>query len=111
HYTPVLVGGQTIYGHRLFEQVFVGAVMALAYYRLQSFIPGGAVEDFLSTRLRQGWVVGIGPSLARDSRDDSTFPRSGSQTLVTFVAYQPAWLSDYRFVELDADQRTFLSLP
>ena len=111
HYTPVLAGGQMIYGHRLFERVFVGGIAALAYYRMQSFAPGGAVEAYLSTRLPRGWVVGLGPTIARDSRDDSTFPRSGSQTQVTLTAYEPAWLSDYRFIELDADQRTFISLP
>ena len=110
-YTPLTAGTQTNYSHRVFERVFAGVSALVGYYRLQTFEPGGAVADFLASRRRQGMLVGLGPNLVRDSRDDSNYPRSGSLTTVTFIAYLPAWFSDYRFVELDMDQRTFVSLP
>ena len=110
-YTPSLIGTQIGYGHRVFERLFAGVTVAVGYYLLDSYAPGGAVADFLSTRLSQGWLVGIGPTLSRDSRDDSNFPRSGSTSAVGLTAYRSAWLSDYQFVEIDLDHRMFFSLP
>jgi outer membrane protein assembly factor BamA len=56
-------------------------------------------------------VVGVGPCFARDSRDDSNFPRRGSQSSFGVTAYRSAWFSDYQFVEIDLDHRMFLPLP
>jgi outer membrane protein assembly factor BamA len=110
-YTPQFGGGQLSYAHRLVEKVFAGATVAVGYYRIQGFAPDGAVADFLATRRTQGWLVGVGPTLARDSRDDSNFPRAGSTTSLGLTAYRSAWLSDYQFIELDADHRMFFGLP
>jgi hypothetical protein len=38
-------------------------------------------------------------------------PQRGVSPVGSPEGYLPAWLSDYRFVELQADQRTFISLP
>jgi len=111
HYTPILGGTQINYAHRVLERIFAGVITTAGYYRVQSFEPGGAVADFLATRRREGWLVGVGPTLGRDSRDDSNFPRAGSLTTLRFTAYRPAWLSQYRFVDLSLDQRTFVGLP
>jgi outer membrane protein assembly factor BamA len=111
HYTPLSVGAQPNYSHRVVERIFVGMNAVGGYYRLQTFAPGGLVADYLATRRREGRLVGVGPTIARDSRDDSNYPRAGSLTALTMTAYLPAWLSEYRFVELKADQRTFISLP
>jgi outer membrane protein assembly factor BamA len=111
HYTPLSVGAQPSYSHRVAERIFVGVNAVGGYYRLQSFAPGGPVADYLATRRREGRLVGVGPTVTRDSRDDSNYPRAGSLTVLTFTAYLPAWLSEYRFAELKADQRTFISLP
>jgi outer membrane protein assembly factor BamA len=110
-YTPVLGGARLSYSRRVVEKIFAGVTAGGGYLRMASYAPVGSVADYLATRLRQGWLVGIGPNLVRDSRDDSAFPRAGSQTSLTLTAYRQAWLSDYHFVELDADQRTFLALP
>jgi outer membrane protein assembly factor BamA len=111
HYTPILIGAKTTYAHRVFERIFAGVTASVGYHRVQSYAPDGAVADFLSTRLPQGWLVGIGPSLARDSRDDSNFPRAGSLTSLSLTAFRPAWLSDYKYLDMDVDQRTFVTLP
>jgi outer membrane protein assembly factor BamA len=110
-YTPLSVGAQPNYSHRVVERIFVGMNAVGGYYRLQSFAPGGPVADYLATRRREGRLIGIGPTVVRDSRDDSNYPRAGSLTALTLTAYLPAWLSEYRFAELKADQRTFISLP
>jgi outer membrane protein assembly factor BamA len=111
HYTPLSVGGQPSYSHRVVERIYVGMNAVVGYYRLQSFAPDGPVADYVGTHRREGRLVGVGPTLARDSRDDSNYPRAGSLTALTFTAYLPAWLSEYRFADLKADQRTFISLP
>jgi hypothetical protein len=110
-YTPLTVGANPNYSHRVVGRIFVGMNAVVGYYRLQTFAPGGPVADYLATHLRQGRLVGVGPTLTRDSRDDSNYPRAGSLTSLKMLAYLPAWLSEYRFVELEADQRTFISLP
>jgi outer membrane protein assembly factor BamA len=110
-YTPLSVGGQPNYSHRVVERIYGGVNAVVGYYRLQTFAPAGPVADYMATHRREGWLVGIGPTLGRDSRDDSNYPRAGSLTALTFTAYLPAWLSEYRFAELKADQRTFISLP
>jgi outer membrane protein assembly factor BamA len=110
-YTPQLGGAQVGYAHRLIEKLFGGITLALGYYRIEGYAPVGAVADFLATRRSQGWLVGVGPTLARDSRDDSNFPRAGSTSSLGLTAYRSAWLSDYQFIELDADHRMFLALP
>jgi len=110
-YTPLTVGVNPNYSHRVVGRIFVGMNAVGGYYRLQTFAPGGPVADYLATHLRQGRLVGIGPTLTRDSRDDSNYPRAGSLTSLKMLAYLPAWLSEYRFVEVQADQRTFVSLP
>jgi outer membrane protein assembly factor BamA len=111
HYTPLLAGFQAHYVHRVIERVFLGLNVGSGYYRVESFAPGGAVAEYLGTSGREGWLVGIGPSLMRDSRDDSNSPRNGSFTTVTFTASRPAWGSDYRFTDFEVDQRTFIGLP
>lgn len=111
HYTPLSVGAQPNYSHRVVERIYVGMNAVGGYYRLQRSAPGGPVADYLATRRRQGRLLGVGPTLARDSRDDSNYPRAGSLTALTLTAYLPAWFSEYRFAELKADQRTFISLP
>ncbi len=110
-YTPLTVGVNPNYSHRVVGRIFAGVNAVGGYYRLQTFAPGGPVADYLVTHRREGSLVGIGPTLARDSRDDSNYPRAGSLTSLKMLAYLPAWLSQYRFVELQADQRTFISLP
>lgn len=110
-YTPIMAGSRINYSHRMIERIFVGVNVLGGYYRLHSFDAGGAVADYLSTRRRQGVVMGVGPTVVRDSRDDSNYPRAGSLTTVNFTAYLPAWFSDYRYAELEMDQRTFITLP
>jgi hypothetical protein len=75
HYTPLTVGANPNYSHRVVERIFVGLNAVGGYYRLQTFAPGGTVADYLATHRREGRLVGIGPTLARDSRDDSNYPR------------------------------------
>lgn len=110
-YTPILVGGQLALGHRVFEQVFAGLTVVSGYDKIETFAPGGAVADYLTTRPRQGWLVGIGPTLSRDTRDDSNFPRAGSTSSLSLTAYRRGWLSDYQFVEIEADHRAYFGLP
>jgi outer membrane protein assembly factor BamA len=111
HYTPLSVGAQPNYSHRVVERIFVGLNAVGGYYRLQTFAPVGPVADYLATHRREGRLVGVGPTVTRDSRDDSNYPRAGSLTALKVTAYLPAWLSQYRFIQLEADQRTFISLP
>ena len=111
HYTPLSVGGQPNYSHRVVERIYLGMNAVVGYYRIQSFAPAGPVADYLATHRRAGRLIGVGPTIARDSRDDSNYPRAGSLTALTFTAYLPAWFSAYRFADLKADQRTFIALP
>lgn len=110
-YTPVLLGAQTNYSHRLVEQIYGGIGLTAGHYRMATFTPGGTVAEFLATRRAEGWLVGVGPSLQRDSRDDSSYPRGGSLSVLSLTAFRPAWLSDYSFLDVTADQRTFIGLP
>jgi outer membrane protein assembly factor BamA len=110
-YTPVLAGGRITYGTRLVEQVFVGVVSLIGYCGVESFAPAGAVADFLTTNRRRGWLVGAGPMVARDTRDDSTFPRAGSYSTASLSVFDGNVLGDYGFSQLEVDHRTFVSLP
>jgi outer membrane protein assembly factor BamA len=110
-YTPIAAGVQARYSHRVVERIFLGVAGGIGYYRMESFNPVGSVADYLATSRQQGRLVGIGPTLVRDSRDDDASPRAGSQTSITVTMFRQAWLSDYHYVELEADHHAFLGLP
>jgi len=110
-YVPVLYGGRGSLSTRVFEQVFIGVLSAVGHYHVDSFEAEGAVADYLATRPHGGWMVGVGPAISRDSRDDSAFPRNGSYTTLGATFFHRAIGSTYTFTSYELDHRTFVSLP
>ncbi len=57
-----------------------------------------------------GWVSGIGPGLAYDSRDDQLYPSKGWFVVFSSVAYGSFSGSDYEYTATALDARRFISL-
>src|SRR5204863_2575726 len=66
---------------------------------------------FLSMNRRSGWLIGVGPVLSRDTRDDSTFPRAGNFSTASLTWFDDELVGDYGFTQLELDHRTFVALP
>jgi outer membrane protein assembly factor BamA len=73
-------------------------------------IPGGAVDTYLAGRKHAGHLMGGGPFLKRDTRDDFIFPRRGSFSLLNVLASRRFVTSDYDYEIYELDQRNYFAL-
>jgi hypothetical protein len=109
-YTQSMVTNRASVAVRILEQVYVGAGAGLGWYATSGASPDGTVAAYLATTGARGGVLGAGPVLRRDTRDDAIGSHRGSLTAVTATFFTSAFGGAYRYQVYDVDQRTFVPL-
>lgn len=67
----------------------------------------GLLEADAPVGLNGGWVMGLGPGIRYDSRDDSIYPTKGKLASASFTAYSKAFGSQYSFSSFLLDYRQY----
>ena len=109
-YTQSVASARINFGVRLMKDVYGGFGVSGGFYGTGDIAPGGAVETYLAGRKHAGHLLGGGPFLRRDTRDDFIFPRAGSLTSFSLLLSRTAVGSDYDYDVYEFDQRNYLAL-
>jgi hypothetical protein len=109
-YTEQQVKGRLGLSARVWEEIYVGATMTAGAYRTADVMPGGAVSEYLTTHPASGALIGGGPFIRRDTRDDALAARHGSLTSLSAVFFRD-WLgSSFVYTLWELDQRNYFTL-
>lgn len=109
-YTQEFAGLRLNLGMLLVERLYGGVSMSGGFYGVSGVNPGQAVEAYLAGRRHSGFLLGGGPFLKRDTRDDFIFPRRGGLTSLSLLASRRLLGSDYDYEIFELDQRNYLAL-
>jgi outer membrane protein assembly factor BamA len=109
-YTQSVAALRVNFGVRVLSDVYAGFGVSGGFYGTGDVGPGGAVEAYLTGRKRAGHLIGGGPFLKRDTRDDFIFPRSGALSAFSALISRAAVGSDYDYDIYEFDQRNYLAL-
>jgi hypothetical protein len=109
-YAQSLVTNRASFAVRIFEEIYLGAGAGVGWYATSGGSPDGSVATYLAATGARGGVIGAGPVLRRDTRDDAIGSHRGSLTAVTATFYGSAFGGTYRYQVYDLDQRTFVPL-
>jgi hypothetical protein len=109
-YTQDLLGLRLNFGVLVIERLYAGLSASGGLYGVADVNPGGAVDRYLAGRKHAGHLLGGGPFLRRDTRDDFIFPRKGSLTYLNVLASRRFLSSDYDYEIYELDQRNYLAL-
>jgi hypothetical protein len=109
-YTQELVALRLNFGVLIVERLYAGVSVSGGLYGVSGGMAGGPVETYLAGRKRSGRLLGGGPFVKRDTRDDFIFPRRGSLTSLGMVASRRLVGSDYDYEIYELDQRNYLAL-
>ncbi len=85
----------------------IGAMAWVRHEQLRDLEDDGTLIAGTLTGSRRGWVVGPGAFLRWDTRDHLFYPTSGSYARLSWMYFDPAFGSDYRFSRAGLDVRTF----
>jgi hypothetical protein len=109
-YVERRVQARTGFSARIWEEIYVGGQLTLGYYRTTGFDEGGAVSNYLMTNPASGTLVGVGPVIRRDTRDDAIGPHRGSFTSLTGTVFSDKLHSGFVYQFWELDQRQYLPL-
>jgi len=109
-YTQELLGLRLNFGVLVVERLYAGMSVSGGLYGVGDVKPGGTVATYLAGRKHAGHLLGGGPFLRRDTRDDFIFPRKGSLTYLNMLASRRFLSSDYDYEIYELDQRNYLAL-
>jgi hypothetical protein len=109
-YTERRVQARTGFSGRVWEQIYVGGQVTLGYYRTTGYSQAGAVADYLMTHPSSGRLIGVGPVIRRDTRDDAIGPHRGSLTSLTGTIFSDKLGSTFVYQYWELDQRLYLPL-
>ena len=94
---------------RTIADLYLGMEVSAAVFTVGGYAPDGDVAGYLARHQPGGHLLGAGPVLHRDTRDDTLFPRSGSTTAIGMQVFGSGLGSSHGYVALDADQRWYLA--
>jgi hypothetical protein len=111
-YNQSLVTNRASFAVRIAESVYAGGGIGVGWYATSGAAPGGAgtVAGYLDAVGSRGGVLGAGPVLRRDTRDDAIGPHRGSLTALAATLFTDAFGGGYRYQVYEIDQRTFVPL-
>jgi outer membrane protein assembly factor BamA len=109
-YTPSRVGVGLTGAIRVLEEVYLGLAGRGGLFRSEGYAPDNMVATYFAEHGSRGRLIGLGPVLRRDTRDDVLHPRSGSLTAFAALLSRRGLGSSHDYARLDLDQRAYLSL-
>jgi Omp85 superfamily domain len=105
-----LASSRTSFGVRLAEEIYAGAGLAAGWYNLTGYAPVGSVASYVAEHPARGNVLGAGPFLRRDTRDDAMGPHRGSFSSLTATFYREGVGSSYSYAQFELLHRAFLPI-
>jgi hypothetical protein len=95
---------------RIVSKLFAGVKMRAAHHEIEDIVPGKQLASGAIVGASGGWVVGAGPTVTYDDRDNLYAASRGSYVDLQFL-HQPAELgTDHTFSYGRADLRQYLPL-
>ncbi len=88
---------------------YLGVIGQAAHRKLLEVEPGSGLDTGTIPGAEDGTIVGVGLSVARDTRTNTTFPRSGSFHQIRATLFDGLFGSDYEYGTLSLDFRKYLS--
>jgi hypothetical protein len=109
-YNQSLATNRASFAVRIAESVYAGGGIGVGWYATSGGAPGGSVMGYLDAVGARGGVLGAGPVLRRDTRDDAIGTHRGSLTALAATIFTDAFGGAYRYQVYELDQRTFVPL-
>lgn len=107
-YTPRLFSLELDLQRRFSTGWFVGGSLLVAHRRLVETEPGGLLATTAIPGVDDGWVISLGISLTRDSRDNIIYPRRGGYYQLRVARFDGMIGSEYDFTSYQLDTRQYL---
>lgn len=109
NYTPGTFDVMLEFQRQLAPGWYVGVVGQAAHRKLLEVESGGVFDTGSIPGTEDGKILGVGLSLARDTRINTTFPQSGSFHQIRATLFDGIFGSDYEYGTLSLDFRKYLS--
>jgi hypothetical protein len=109
-FTRRLFSTELLFEKQFIREWFAGCSVAYAQRQLREIEAGGLLDTGHIAGVQDGSVVGIGIQLAKDSRDDTIFPRRGDFHLLGGRLFDSILGSDYEYGEAYVDLRKYVPL-
>ena len=107
-FTPSRAAATLGLGLRVFEELYLGLATSGGFFATSGYAEDGMVADYFADHRPRGHMLGGGPFLSRDTRDDAMNPRSGSLTAINALFFRRGLGSSHGYQRLDLDQRWYL---
>jgi hypothetical protein len=101
---------RTSFGVRLFEEVYAGAGLTAGWYGIDDFAADSSVADYVSAHAARGAILGAGPFIRRDTRDDGMGPHRGSFSQLQATFYDDRFGSAYSYAQIEVTHRVFIPI-
>ncbi len=95
---------------RLYRNFQIGVIYEFVYHEVHETEAGGLLERDPGLVGQDGWISGVGLTLAHDSRDRIFSPRHGIYGTCTLTGFSDRLGGEYDFTEYEFDLRTYLPL-
>jgi outer membrane protein assembly factor BamA len=109
-YTPRSITLEVQAQREIFPDWYVGLNVPVGYRALVEVDSTGLLAGGLIPGSEDGWVVGGGLMVTRDTRDNTVYPRSGSLDEFNATLYSGFFGSSYDFASFTLDLRRYYSL-
>jgi len=107
-YTPLTLNTQAEVQKRFARGWYAGVLGQLGYRELRDIEDDGLLASGLVPGAEDGWVVGLGVLLTRDTRSSTVYPHRGGFHQLRAVLYSGYFGSDYDFGRISLDLREYL---
>ena len=110
-FEPFVFQFENSINRRVWKSFYAGISLTQSYHKLLKTKKEKLAEAYFKNHRKNGFISGVGLRLSYDSTDDSFYPMTGSFAEVVWQ-YHPSWLgSQYSFLRVFIDGRTFVKIP
>ncbi len=109
-YTPRSISLELQAQREIFPDWYVGLNIPVGYRALVEIDSTGSLASGLAPGAEDGWIVGGGLMVTRDTRDNTVYPRSGSLDQFNVTLYSGFFGSSYDFASFTLDLRRYFPL-
>ena len=91
------------------ERILTGADFIWYYNKISDFVEDGQLITDSPDGLAPGYLLGIGPSVGFDSRDNIVYPHNGIYVRSNINLLLPGLKGDYHYTDFSIDARKYFS--
>ncbi len=109
-YTPRTISLAVKLQRRVTQGWYLGGTLATGYRELAEVADGGLLDSGAVPGAKDGWIVGLGLLLTRDTRDSPVYPRSGSYHQLGGSWFNGMFGSSYDYGSVSLDLRKYITV-